>query len=312
MKGYKETNHNGIDIVHLHYSADDNKNPSTEQGNKWFTDEVGYWQGGKNSLRWQREMEINPKAGRGERVFPTLDDLGIIIEPFKVDMSQCSLFGGFDWGTKNPTSFHVYASYPMCTYSIWEYYNSGLNVKQVAAYLAEECPYRDSLEWIAADPSIWTENQNTDNGIKSVADMFLTDVETKHQLQLMPAHGRSDQAGIEKFKILFQEKKFKFFDTCFNQIDEFRNLKYPEMKQVSRNPKEKIVDKYNHAWDDAKYFILSHPDTKSLEPKIAKNDKIPLKYYNKIHVMAEQLAESTGEDVQKCFNQLYGRVNLEL
>lgn len=294
-------NKQGHKVVRLHYTADPEKAKQ-----EWIDHEAAKYVGGRNSLMWRREMEIDFKAGAGELVFPEFGEMEneLCVDPFDIDETY-NLFGGFDWGTRNPFSFHVYAeSTDNQFYSIWELYNERWTVPQVAQAIYK-CPYYSRLNWIAADPTIWTENISKKDHFTSVASMFQDEEEVGTFVidKLMPAHDRSDVSGINKVKSLWMGKKLKFFKSCPVQISEVKNLKYPERKE-NVNETEKILDKNNHSWDDLKYFVLSHPIAKTLvqRPKYG-----TMAYINAISREAAEMADVTGRSVQECFNELYGK-----
>ena len=294
-------NAQGHRVIRLHYSADPEKNAA------WVEKDSAKIPGGTSSLMGRREMEIDFSAGSGELVFPEFYDMeeDIVCDPFRLDDTY-NFYGGFDWGVRNPTSFHVYAEAQDGTcYSVFEYYDIGQTV-QVVAQAIRECPYYDRLQWIAADPSIWTENQLRKDGFTSVAAMMNDEDEVgKHIVdKLMPAHDRSDVAGVTKFKSMWGQRplKFRIFRNCVNQISEFKNLKYPERRERT-NETEKLLDKNNHSWDDAKYFVLSHPIGQVMEdkPKFG-----TIRYLNSITETAVEMAKVSGRTVQEEFNELYG------
>jgi hypothetical protein len=253
-------NQQGHKVIRLHYTADPDKNPLTQIGQEWFEKEVSKYIGGTGSLGWRREMEIDFGAGSGELVFPEFFDMQdtLTCPPFEIDDTY-NLFGGFDWGTRNPLSFHVYAeSLSHRFFSIWEYFDEHKPVPYVARRI-RECPYYERLQWIAADPSIWTENISKRDGFTSVASMMQDEEEVGEEFvidKLAPAHDRSDVSAINKFKSLWSiaPPKFVFFRNCVNQINEFKNLKYPERRETM-NETEKILDKDNHCYSADTYIL---------------------------------------------------------
>ena len=298
-----KNNTQGHRVIELHYSAD-----PVKAKKEWVTNQSNKYLGGINSLAWRREIEIDFGAGSGELVFPEFfeSENKIVCDPFNVP-ETFNLFGGLDWGTRNPTSFHVYAENPEHKfYSVWELYVEGKTVPEVASAI-KRCPYYDRLVWIAADPTMWTENQSRKDGFTSVAEMMSTQEEVGEFMidKLMPAHGRSDADGINRIKSLWLSNDIKFYivKTCPKQIEELRNLRYPERREFT-NETEKILDKNNHSWDDFKYFILSHPYGKNLIEPVKHGT---IKYINKVTEMAETLANQTGQPLQEVFNDLYGQ-----
>jgi hypothetical protein len=295
-------NAQGHKVLYLHYTA----NPEKAK-QEWIDQEAAKYIGGKNSLLWRREMEIDFKAGSGELVFPEFPELEaeIVCDSFVIP-DTWRLYGGLDWGVRNPVSFHVYAQSPTNDfYSIWEYYRRGdeTNVFEVSRIIKDN-PYYKRMEWIAYDPSMNKEDQQRKDGLTSIIRMFQEEVPEKDQVQILTtAHDRNDMLAVSIFRNLLNAKKFKFFRECSSQIDEFRNLKYPERKEYV-NEQEKLLDKNNHSWDDAKYFILSHPEAKVEGPKLKFGT---IGYLNMISEMAHQRCANTGENYQQAFSDMYGK-----
>ena len=302
---YVKRNKQGHTVVRLHYSADPDKNPETAAGKNWFDKMSGRYLGSTASLGWRREYEIDFKAGSGELVFPDFLNWDTVIDSFPIPDTY-NLYGGLDWGSRNPVSFHVYAESPdQQFYSIWEYYEKGnqTNVFEVSKMMKHLCPYYDRLQWIAYDPSMNSENQQRKDGNISIIRMFQEEVAEADRVdKLMSASGRSDMLAIQFFKTLFISNRFKFFRECVRQIDEFTNLKYPERTERTNEP-EKILDKDNHSWDEAKYFILSHPSAQIVKEKLKYGT---IGYINKVSALANEIASQTGESIQTVFNRLNG------
>ena len=302
-------NKSGHAIYRLHYTDDPDKNPSTEKGKKWVNLAESLYPGGKNSLGWRREMEIDPYAGAGELVISEFIEREdeTIVDPYEIPESS-TLFGGLDWGSHNPISFHVYefTRDNVCT-SIWEWYDVGKSPSAVCQAI-RMCPYYDRLQWIAADPTMWTENQHTNRGLTSIARMFYEDVPDDLKVdKLIAAHYRSDQLFIQKMKERLNATpiRFRVSKVCSVQIRELRNIRYQEASEL-KNSSEKIVDKDNHSWDDAKYCLLTHPSAQVHEKK----QKLgTFGYLNEMSEQAAEIAEQTGQDVQTVFNDIYESVD---
>lgn len=303
LPGLKRTiNSSNHPVFWLHYSADPKKNDSWVE-----TESALYIDGGRNSIRWRGEMEMDFEAGSGELVFTTFTakEDAILIDPFPIT-DEYLLYAGMDWGTRNPVSFHVYAEGPDKNfYSIWEYYDTRQPIFAVAEAV-RNCPYYDRLQWIACDPTMFSETVAKKDGFTSIAEMLADEemVGGNTITKLMPAHGRSDETGINITKNMFASDvpQLRIFKTCPKQISEFRNLKYPDRTGV-KNDSEKIVDKNNHSWDDWKYFRLSHPYAPKAERKPAYGT---VAYLNEVSTQASEIAERTGQSLQEVFNDLYG------
>lgn len=297
-------NQNGHAIVDLHYGYDPDKNNET-----WISKAEKAYPGGRNSLAWRREMEMDWSAGIGELVFDffTKYEKDIIVDPAEPALTS-ELFGGFDWGDNNPCSFHVYEYMQNGTVKvIWEWYQKNIPSAVAAGQAVRMCPYYDKLQWIAADPMIWTDNQYSQTGKTSLYRILTEDISEEYRIdKLMQAHNRNDSLMIQKMLIRLQEKPptFKISKLCPNMIKEFKNLRYKESK-ADVNSTGKIVNKDNHTWDDAKYFLLSHPSSKNLEP----TKKLgTYGYLNDITEEAETIARRTGQSVQDVFSDLYESV----
>lgn len=303
-------NSQGNLVVRLHYSADPEKNPATPEGKAWYDRAVKLYHGGANSLGWRREMEIDWSAGVGELVFPyfTEKEPLILCDPTMFNaqfLDRCRLYGGMDWGRRNPYSFHVYAEDPDgFFYSIYEIYGTNKPYALVAEQI-RNCPYYDRLENIAADPSMWNNNQDRKDGFTSTARMFYEELPEGSRIdKLMRAHGRSDMLMVEKLHAYWNapNPKFKISKMCPRQISEFKNLKFAP-NVYDKNEPEKLLDKDNHATDDFKYFVLSHPSAKQTEekPKFG-----TISYYNQCVEAASEVAAESGMDFQEAFNEIYG------
>lgn len=309
IRGFKvKTNAQGVKIAQLHYSADPDKDPETEQGKIWFTKSSNLYPGGINSPTWRREMEIDPKAGAGERVFPDFfeKEKDIVCDPITPDHTY-SLYGGFDWGTRNAVSFHVYAfGMDGSITAIWEYVAHRATLP-VVAEAVRGCPYYGRLEWIAADPSMWTENQAKKDGFTSIARMFTEDLPEHLRLdKLMSAHGRGDMRFKQKLEVYWQRPpyKVKIARNCPKLIEELRNLRYPPA-MVDKNDPEKILDKDNHSWDDFKYAVMSHPSQKIVESKPTWGT---IEHHNRAYEAALEISAQTGQSVDDIFNEILHEV----
>lgn len=313
VKGlHSARNSDGVLVFRLHFSADPAKDPDTEEGRKWCEGVYPLFAGGKNGTKFRREMDIDWAAGAGELVFPYFitRESEIIIDHTlftKEFLEKCNLYGGMDWGKRNPVSFHVYAEDPAgLFYVIWEWYEAGRDPIAVAEAI-RSCPYYDQIQWIAADPSMWNENQASSgrDGFTSYARIFMEDMPEYLQLgKLIPGHSKKDTVAADIMHMAWREQtpKLRIGDNCHKMIKELKNLRHPENIYKTNEP-EKILDKDNHAWDDLKYFITSHPSAKIVRQKIKFGT---YGYLNAVSELAEQISKDTGQSIQSSFNNLYG------
>lgn len=60
----------GIVVLRMHYSADDDKDPETEKGKFWLKNRLVGYPGGIKGPNWRSEMEIDFTVYRGKPVYP--------------------------------------------------------------------------------------------------------------------------------------------------------------------------------------------------------------------------------------------------
>jgi hypothetical protein len=256
-----QNDRNGFVVCTLHYTADPRK-----RGEKWMKEASQ----GLSKAKFEQEYEISYDAMQGERVFPEiLSRRGEIIiseGPFldNVWPRDLPMWGGFDYGSLNPSSFHVYTLFDGVIYVIWELYEPCKNIILFAEKM-KKCEYWDQLKYIAADPDIFNlKMRDMRSGLMvSVADNFRTLGITK----LLP--GNHDEAAwITKMQKHLQATNvtFKIFANCFKMIEEFEMATYVTMSErqlETQNYREAMVDRHNHSLDDCKYFINSVNGLKS-------------------------------------------------
>lgn len=287
-------------VVNLHYSLDPEKN-----NEMWISKAEKSYVGGRNSLGWRREMEMDWLAGSGELVFPRFSEFEsqILIDP-KEPSPLSLLYGGFDWGDNNPCSFHVYEFTMDGNINvIYEWYQRNIPSAEAAGIAVRQmCSYYSKLQWIAGDPMIWTDNQYSQHGKTSLYQILAVDLSPEFRIdKLIAAHNRNDTLMIQKMHLLFATNKFHISKVCQHMIKEFKNLRYIEAR-ADLNSTGRIVNKDNHTWDDCKYFFLTHPSSKVPQEKEKPGT---YGYYNKKVEEATAIAQSTGEDFQEVFSDIY-------
>jgi hypothetical protein len=129
---------------------------------------------------------------------------------------------------------------------------------------------------IWADPSLWNEDQNTDGGLVSKAQIFddngvwLRKAKAKGQHADDVAQERLVNyywAGIEEddFDPLFQ-----ICESCLYTLETWPQLVYEEWaagQEAARSPKEKMKDLRTDSWDAFKYAEVAWPDVPEYTPK---------------------------------------------
>jgi hypothetical protein len=263
----------GFHVIGVDYFADPEKDPLTTKGSEWYEKAPDGYVGGVNSTAWRREMMRDWDAAGGELVYPQFDvhKDKIIVVPFEVPESW-HLYGGFDYGHRNPSSFHIYAiDHDGNVWVVWEYYRRGEGYRNIAKAI-RACPFFNRLNFLpVADPSIWALNQQqtvgSGNPVKSIAQLFM-ELPPEEQVLFVAGKSGGDITVAEKVNgFLWNEKelrkgaepRLKVFATCPMWIWEFNKLRYADWSgtmQETRNTREGIVDKDNHAHDDFAYFML--------------------------------------------------------
>ena len=265
----------GVQVVRIHYSADPLKDPATEIGGAWLNRELQGYRG-MNDPRWRKEMEIDFEAQGGQLLFPFLAEyeFAIFIDPEPITETT-KLTAGFDYGARNPSALEI-TTWDETTgrpTTIWEYYEEprkkfetdeefrARKGYKVTAEAIKACPYFEQLKrggGIAADPSLWALTQQTSNGLKSMADLF-----GQEGVHMFPAERGGDLAWYEyvssKWWANPAKPTWKIFRTCPWLWRELQGLRFEEWSAttaVTKNPKEIIVDKANHACDSVKYDFM--------------------------------------------------------
>ena len=248
---------NGFVVATLHYTADPRKRSA-----EWKKEAHQ----GLTPVKFDQEYEISYDALMGERVFPEIKDrrVEIVISegPFIEDHwpEDLPMWGGFDFGKRNPSSFHVYTIYDGCIYAIWELYEPCKNIIEFAQKM-KDCPRWGQIRYISADPDLFSLRQND---MKTGAGTTVA-----AQLQSLGVNklvkGSTDEAGwIAQVQRRWQasEVSFKIHASCRNMIQEFEAATYVSMSDrqlETQNYREAMVDKKNHSLDDCKYFMNSAP-----------------------------------------------------
>lgn len=308
---WKKVNSSGITVLTVHYTADPEKNPDNPVGKQWLENILIDYPGGESSAKFRKELSIDFTVGIGEPVFEYLAKMEHDIK-FRPSMltqqflDQCKFYGGLDWGTRNNTAFTVVAEdLKGYFWVVWEWSDKKKTPEEVAREL-RACPFFARLEWIAADPTMWTENQARRDGYTSFAKILTEEIPEDLRLNLMPAHGRLDMAAITKLHAWWKATplRLRISEMCVILWRELLNLRFDD-SSPDKNPSEKLVDKDNHEWDTLKYIILSHPQAGVHEEKPKYGT---FGYLNKVAEAARSIASETGEPYDEIFNDLMGKI----
>ncbi len=239
---------NGFTVCTLRYDADPKKRSA-----EWKREA----QQGLSKAKFDQEYEISYDAQMGERIFPEIKDRREEIVyaegPFLDDHwpSDLPMWGGFDYGARNPSSLHIYTIYDKVIYVLWELYEPCKNIIEFSTKI-KDCPYFGQLRYIAADPDIFNLKQrNMETGQPVSVESQFRSLGISKFLK-----GNTDeQAWILKVQRLWQSPEigFKIHASCRNMIS------MSERQLETQNYREAMVDKRNHSLDDSKYFLNSSP-----------------------------------------------------
>ena len=271
QKGLKivQNEHNGFVVCTLHYTADPRK-----RGKQWAKEAHQ----GLSNAKFEQEYEISYDALLGEKVFPEIktrrSEIVFDEGPFIDNLwpADIGMWGGFDYGARNPSSFHVYALFDGCIWVIWELYEPCKNIYDFTVKM-KSCPYWNQLRYIASDPDIWNlKMRDMKSGFQvSVASQFQSIGINKL------VEGRNDEAGwIAQMQKHWQavDPTFKILSKNRMMIEEFEGATYVSMSErqlETTNFREQMVDKHNHSLDDCKYALnncLSLKPRKMTLPKL--------------------------------------------
>lgn len=246
-------------ICTLHFTADPAKRDP-----EWRREAAA----GLTPEKFAREYLIDYTAVLGSKVFPEITHLKPnIIVPARDFGPDLRYWGGFDYGTRNPSSFHVYTILDGITYSVFELFRPCPNIPAFVADM-KQFPYWSKLRYIAADPSLWSPSQQQQLGnLVSIQDLFYQEG-VKNLIK-----GRNDIGAEDAWIAMVRnawrnpdDVSFKISEACPNQIREFETAVYvnqSERQLLTSAYRETIADVDNHSLDDCKYFMLSKPSAGS-------------------------------------------------
>ena len=245
-------------VMRLHYTADPNKCSSD-----WYKAAKA----GMRNADFQREYEINYTSVYGEPIFPEFSEHTekiVQTEPYPDFGPNQTYWGGLDYGARNPSSVHFYTIHDQVTYCVWELYHPCKDPKDFVAEI-KQFPYYRNVQYIAADPSVFSKTTRDNLGMPaSMAEIFF-----KHGLRRIMPGNTNEAAWIAKMHELWanpDDPLFKIFNCCPNIIREFKRAVFASMSSkllVTKNSREIMADKDNHALDDCKYFMNSRPKART-------------------------------------------------
>lgn len=295
-----------IGVLRLHYSADPQKRPGTEDGDQWLQEASQGYIGGTVSPRWRKEMEIDYGALGGTKLFPEWEQWlaygTIVVNPF--DVTSWKLYATYDHGWRNPSAFHVHGiGYDGQIVTVWEFYANRVGVPYISRIIRGESvttpdgrrfagnPYWKMHGFPTADPQIWAEDQPMNDGTnKSVAELFRRSGVVMRKGEKGGdsmvgewLHGHYWKNPKEPLYKIFQgdhgpgRHEGQMWYSGFGAPCLIWELGQQRHKDVSarvalhQDQPEKLIDKDNHAWDSMKQLFLRFP----LKPGTKKGEEKP-------------------------------------
>lgn len=277
----------GFKVCKVHYSADPDKDLTTDEGKRWLPKALAGIKGGLSSSSWRKEMEIDFKARSGQKVFEGLELLRdkLVIKPFQVP-EWWNIGAGYDWGKNNPFAYiEGVVDGDKNKYIVYGASRSGYEIP-AQVQIIKRSPYFNRLQTRYADPSIWTEDQMAKDGsYTSFQKIF-------NSFGITFVKGHTDDIACvelleqEWFDIVVAESgeinkvpkenpTLKFFATCEFLFDCLCNLRWSEFSptiEQERGKKEQVSHAGNDPFDALKYWILNFPK-QSTQPKPRSKDK---------------------------------------
>lgn len=270
----------GLMVCKLHYAADGFKNPANRIGKEWLLEALRGYNGGMESPRWLKEMEIKYGAGAGDKIFPKwqdwLRDSNIFIDG-EVDLTGAKLYGSYDHGYASPAAYLVHAIYPDgLKQTLWEFYATGVTVPDIAAIINgkrtqlpdgrifDGNPYAGREVFRIADPEIMRNTQVMNQGPnKSVSYLF---AQAEQKVFFIPGT-KGDDGTVANWLsgnlwVDPNQPGYQIHRRCVNLIWELGMLQrksLTQLQQRSKNQPETLLDKDNHAWDALKYWLKRFP-----------------------------------------------------
>jgi hypothetical protein len=263
----RKNSKNKFAIASLYFFADPSK-----RSEEWQAEAFA----GMTPAGVRKEYYIDYTAMAGQKIFPEFfeHEAKIIVPPVDLDPSEYAFFAGFDYGPRNPSSFHIYARHknpkpeePWLV--VHEQYEPCPNIPEFAEKMKAH-KYFPYIKYIAADPDLWSARQHVKAGNPiSINQLFINE-----GVVLFTPGVRDEEAWIAEMHRhwMAEVPTFQIFSSCFHLIDEIKNAVYEDPKSLDKNLaySDRMADRYNHALDDCKYFINSIPMANLSERKVTK------------------------------------------
>lgn len=302
---------NGLPVLRVHYTADENKDPRTPVGAIWLSEaERGYPQGIQDP-GFLKEMEIQYGAMGGQLLFSLWDQYKatVVIPPFPIEHEPgVKFYGTYDHGHIHKCAYLVHAVLPDGRkMTVWECSASRLPPKALAEIIKGHDvrltgdgrrftgnPYAGREVVKVCDPQLFERRSRMgDDPFESVGDLF----RDKYGIAFQKGH-KGGELTVASWLIgdLWQDwerPRYQIFATCQQLLFELPRLRYKKITSLQARNKEQpeqLVDKDNDAWDSLCQFLRLFPST--VAPKPAKSLYGTFAYYQKTLKTRKPLANT--------------------
>lgn len=254
LKIVKNSNNKFV-VATLHYTADPAKRTK-----EWKSEA----QAGMRPAQWAKEYELDYTALYGARVFPEIANNRariVVPEPYTEFSALQTFWGGFDFGSRNPSAFIVFTIVDGVMEAVWELYEPCKNIPDFATKM-KRCPYWGNIKYIACDPTIINQKTrpNKYGTLVTLAELF-----GEEGIRCLIPGTTDEAAWVEMMRKAWKDEgdpTFRIWERCPNLVKEFVNAVYAgqsDKEILTQTYKEQIEDVNNHAMDATKYFMLSRP-----------------------------------------------------
>ena len=269
----------GFHVMRLHYSADPDKDPATENGRVW----IEQARAGMSDARWRKEFEIDYGALSGQLVFPEFDRSTHVVPCFKLNPDDWTVLMACDPHPRTPHAFLWLAvnreGEMVVPFSWWpqsyvradfhatvKHYVEG--VKAVEAYLRRKV-YTRVMDCAG-------------KGMNADEERNYFDAYRDAGMYFQEAKKNRDLSGFELINagllpttfVVGDEKKSKPRLTIMEENDEFvwqmSHLRFAEWRGnvIDKDPPEKVQEKRRHLVDCLAYVLLHRPRFVNRRPNV--------------------------------------------
>lgn len=262
----------GFHVMRLHYSADEDKNPDTEDGRAWLAQAKQ----GMSDARWRKEFEIDYGALGGELVFPEFDPSIHVIEPFELDPDAWTVWMACDPHPRTPHAF------------VWLAVNSEGDMVVPFSYWPQSAvtperratckEYAEAIKFYEEDSKLKIYKRLMDVAGKSFnasEEYNFFEAYRDAGLPFYAAKKNRDGAGFELINAALQPLKITIGDEVTSQprlrimrgndelVWQLMHLRFDEWRgagmAAEKDPPERVREVRKHLVDCVSYILLDEP-----------------------------------------------------